>query len=550
MSKSAFSGKSQTLSIYLLKSEFSEPEEMLSSEKSVSSVKFSSGEVQMTLFYQESNINSPRWKSLFNGISEVRSIDFKCASSCALLFLKLDDASFAITLGQGRHLLLPGSWNERFGLIVTLNTVNRNSLRSIDKKTFAAITRHVREQTQEEVSSGDFGIDAEHDLLRAVVGTPTDPFFGVRMTGMDALCLTRKICLEDLPALLRACYSKYFETGYKENYPWVDRITEISNPGIINFLDELLVNNIKSKNTDEEKLWLAVPEIVDWKKIKGFRFPGSGSGPQNVDLNLSELYKVFGNIENISIQKLKHLKAIAINAENDAEYESWSTYQCVCFETRTKDGTFLLSGGKWYRVASDFADEVNAECSRIPVCSTQLPDYVHTEEFEYNKCLANQSPDDYMCFDRDLCPTSGSKQGIEFCDLYSSLRQIIHIKHYYASKGLSHLFAQGLVSAEAFALDPIFRHSVDSRLPATQKFPDPEMRPRTEDFEIVFGVISLKRGPLELPFFSKVNLRHVYRRLVGFGYKVSLMTIANRVPTPYKEKRRPGALARISQSIK
>jgi len=37
--------------------------------------------------------------------------------------------------------------------------------------------------------------------------------------------------------------------------------------------------------------------------------------------------------------------------------------------------------------------------------------------------------------------------------------------------------------------------------------------------------VSEKAGQLELPFFSKVNLRNAVRRLEAFGYKVALAKI-------------------------
>jgi uncharacterized protein (TIGR04141 family) len=37
--------------------------------------------------------------------------------------------------------------------------------------------------------------------------------------------------------------------------------------------------------------------------------------------------------------------------------------------------------------------------------------------------------------------------------------------------------------------------------------------------------VSEKTGQLDLPFFSKVNLRHAVRRLEAFGYKVALAKI-------------------------
>jgi uncharacterized protein (TIGR04141 family) len=58
---------------------------------------------------------------------------------------------------------------------------------------------------------------------------------------------------------------------------------------------------------------------------------------------------------------------------------------------------------------------------------------------------------------------------IEFCDLYSAAKQIIHVQRYGASSTLSHLFSKGLVSGTLFARDADFRRHVDAKPPTTHK---------------------------------------------------------------------------------
>ena len=50
-------------------------------------------------------------------------------------------------------------------------------------------------------------------------------------------------------------------------------------------------------------------------------------------------------------------------------------------------------------------------------------------------------------------------------------------------------------------------------------------QPEAKDYEIGFAIVSRVPGQLELPFFSKVNLRSAARTLNGFGYKVTLTKI-------------------------
>jgi len=114
---------------------------------------------------------------------------------------------------------------------------------------------------------------------------------------------------------------------------------------------------------------------------------------------------------------------------------------------------------------------------------------------------------------------------IEFCDLYSLDRKIIHVKRYGGSDVLSHLFAQGTVSAELFLLDSNFRVELNTKLPPEFKLENPESRLNPGSYTIFFAIVYESDGPLKLPFFSRVSLRQAFRRLEGFGFNVGLLKI-------------------------
>ena len=115
---------------------------------------------------------------------------------------------------------------------------------------------------------------------------------------------------------------------------------------------------------------------------------------------------------------------------------------------------------------------------------------------------------------------------IEFCDVLTKDKKFIHVKKYGASSVLSHLFAQGLTSGELFFSDEEFRRKVNDKLPDDLKFP--ETKPNPEDYEIIYAVVSSVDKDLEMPFFSKINLRRAKKRLMAFGYNVSLLKVSVR----------------------
>jgi uncharacterized protein (TIGR04141 family) len=115
---------------------------------------------------------------------------------------------------------------------------------------------------------------------------------------------------------------------------------------------------------------------------------------------------------------------------------------------------------------------------------------------------------------------------IEFCDLYETNGFIIHIKRYAASSVLSHLFMQGINSAEMFQTETSFRIKINEKLPSTHKFQNVIERPPNYKYEVVYAIISDSEGEnLELPLFSKLTLRNASKRLNGLGFKVSVKKI-------------------------
>lgn len=122
----------------------------------------------------------------------------------------------------------------------------------------------------------------------------------------------------------------------------------------------------------------------------------------------------------------------------------------------------------------------------------------------------------------------GGHGQVEICDLFSSKRELIHVKMYGKSSVLSHLFAQGFVSGQLIQIDPKFREKVRAQLaPTHRELLKIEPKPEHESFTIIYAVISDAPGSdLHLPFFSKVNLVNTRKVLRGFGYRVELLKIA------------------------
>lgn len=513
----------RSVTIYLLREDIVRPEEALRSPAKLKSFDVGSGSARIgRLYVQSSRPQVPRWAKLFSNYLDVNELG-RVSTSSAVFLVQIKKRLFALTFGQGRHLLNPGAWEERFGLKVALNCIEENHLRSIDKRTFDAIARHTRVQSSREAAPPDFGLDIEQDLLRAVTGTPTDERLGKKLDGMDALHVLARVEISELGEMLSMYLEKFHDTTYKKVFPWVDHIAEVSNPKTIDELDQRLMDRVNSEDLD--RCWLAVPEVVDWAEISGFRYGFGARTPEYHDLHFPEFLASLREGSSVTLEVLKRRHAHCIGDEGH-EIDEWPIYQCIYCEIEHNGDSYLLSGGKWYRVNRDFVTEVNADFERLPRFPRALADYDDDTEAAYCERVAGAGGGQYALMDRKTIQIGGGYSKVEFCDLFSQAKDLVHVKRYGGSSVLSHLFSQGLVSGEAFRSDTKFRQDVDALLPRTHKMADPSMAPNASDYQIVFAVVSDSPDPLTLPFFSKINLRHAARRLQAIGYRVAISKIS------------------------
>jgi len=214
--------------------------------------------------------SAPTWARLFEGHADLRGLGLRNRSTAAVLFTRRGGSLFALTFGYGRHLLEPGTWVENFGLKTTLNMVESDKIRSIDRKRFDELTTLTREQASRAGSVEQFGLDMEKDVLRALVGTPRDRKLGQSVAGLDALVARVECELKDLPRLLTTYGNEYRKRAYRRSFRWVDQIGEVRDASLVEGLDEDLVSALDARKP--ATCWMCAPEPLDWGLVAGFRY--------------------------------------------------------------------------------------------------------------------------------------------------------------------------------------------------------------------------------------------------------------------------------------
>ncbi|MFA5178525.1 MAG: TIGR04141 family sporadically distributed protein [Candidatus Paceibacterota bacterium] len=521
---------SNKLAVYLIKEEFTDHAAILKKHDTLQTKTVDDVGV---FYYGDSHNYKPSWLKKFFG-SVLGEINLFNAVSRALLLLEVPVSSdkkriFAIPFGYGWTMMIPGIWEERFGLRTTLNMIAPDTIRKIDKKSMASVPKDTSEQLSRAGIAADFGIDIEQDLIRSITGGSKSELFGKTVTGNDALHVSAKIDLTGISNFLKQCYEKFLSEEYKKDFAWIDQIAEVKDPKTKLELNGKLIGNIKANNLD--KTWLAVPEIVEWEDVAGFSYDGNKDDLKE-DISFDDYLSSLSDEEksNISLEKLKQDEVTCFATSNDEIKYHWKIYKCVYCEIvdDVKKKTFLLSNGKWFEIEKEFSEQVNTEYAEIKKANAPitLPSYSQKNENEYNKAVATQDSD-FCCMDRENISHGGGHSKIEFCDLYTKDKTIIHVKHYGGSSVLSHLFAQGVVSGELFLADSKFREKVNDKLSQSHKIQDTKIKPTASDYTIIYGIISSSGHDLEIPFFSKVSLKNAKRRLETFGYKVFVQKIGH-----------------------
>lgn len=485
------------------------------------------------LFVKKTKEKKPTWSNFTESITGVSLDGLANRSSSAVLIIKTIKATIAFTFGYGRFLIDTKYFVHDFGIKTALNTLNHDSLRSVDLFTLEEQAVQKKSQTSREASIGVFGIDISRDILRAVTGSPKKNVILKNISGGDAVySFAIEMDVAEIPNLVELLYNYYNNDSYKKEFTWVDNIRKVREKSEIDLLDAQLLNSIKSK---KNSITITLPEIVQWDFIYGFSFTRS----KHLIKPIIESNEYFKNInyESITIDTIKRDRLFVFDIyENEFEYQ---IYKCIYYEYKSASKNYILFSGIWYEIDNSFQVRIDATLSRINISSLIFPaiytweetknksnkNYIESEG-DYNVRVSNRSG--YHLLDKKLIKTNRTTTSIELCDLMTNNKQLIHVKHRKGgSAGLSHLFAQGSVSAEILLGDKEFRketRKVLKRVSDGLQNSIPLDGFKSDGVEIVFLILGEDSATLKsnLPFFSKVNLSKAYENLSQRGFSVTI----------------------------
>ncbi|MCV7091649.1 DUF6119 family protein [Mycobacterium interjectum] len=526
---------SQRLTIYLLQ-EISDADEAIAMGKTPTKVPVSDqGGLSGNFYYVTKPPKTPGWVQFVRGVAPTLP-DVFSSSASGLLVAKAHDRYFALTFGYGRSLLDLSKIERQFGLRVALNRIDPTQLRSMDTKTFEDLVVNRTTQTSKKTDIPTFGIDISSDILRAVTGEPRDPSLSKRLSGADALVLGTTKNAADLPEMLGDILAAFSEDSYKDNFSWIDHLALVTDSSLIDLLDERLADQLVGGDTSITHM--AMPETINWEDIEAFKIAGSKELFEDLDID-EYLGALSTPRSEITVKKLKGRQVTVKFLRSGQSDERCTLYNCLISEQRVNDQLYVLIEGKWLAISDSLAEEVDAFAGRLPSSAVTLINSTAGEsEYVYNQRLAASQAGKLINLDKKIKVPGGASSGIEVCDVLSSAGEFIHIQRKSRSSTLSHLFAQGSVSATTFLSDGTFRDKIRTEIENTvapgqrdqwlELVPDASSPVDRSKYAVSYGVIanSDKQGADWLPFFSKLNLMQQGKQILSMGFQLSVSRIS------------------------
>lgn len=531
----------QRLTVYLLQPSVESFDDALAPDAGAIAVELTEGAAfEGNFYYEPSRPRQPSWLRFVAPALAEQPEGLTGASASGLLLLRADDRVFAFTFGYGRKLLDLAKIEHQFGLRVALNSIDPTQIRSLDKKTFEDIVITTNTQVSKSAELPAFGIDISSDILRAVTGEPSSDDLGKRVSGADSLVVTKEdIIVDELGEFASRCLTAYQDVRYKAQFGWIDQLGLVRDSSLLEQLDESLVTQLAAGDTSTSHL--AMPEAIEWEDIGGFKI---GPGRRHVfdDLDLDEYIgwcRDNDQLANLTVELLRNRRVSVIFSRSGNADQRWSLYHCLVSEQTIGGTLYALIEGRWFRVDASLVEQVEGFMSQLPPSEREFIPAAQGEiEAQYNERLAAVSDGTLVNLDGMLQWADGAASGIEVCDLLSTDGEFIHVKRKARSSTLSHLFAQGSVSATAYFSDPRFREQVQEAVakaagPSAASewaaaLPSAGSEPMRSNFSVTYVVIanSSRAGTDWLPFFSKLNLMQHGRRVRNeLGLKVSIVRV-------------------------
>lgn len=328
------------------------------------------------------------------------------------------------------------------------------------------------------------------------------------------------------------CLQNVVNSAAREEFQFVDSLEPLrSSEQISKDLDdrlaaELLQQPASQSNYITHILEFAPPDEVRIEEVEDIVVV---NGNKSAVMELFMIEALRAALNEVGVRRgvtfLKGIRLVARGADGDELSQLLPLRNWLVYEVGDAVSRYVLTLGRWFRLQEEYSSKLNADLKKIQdvTASVNLPDTTAKEhEAPYNSRAA-EAPDLVLM---DLVKIK-TEDGIvvEACDLLHRAGNLIHVKRYNGSQTLSHLFSQGAVSAELLNGDPVMKKEFITEV--ADRDPSFESTAKDAPVTVTYAIAITDKYdlPLDLPTFSKVNLRDFAKRLIRMKVKPTLARI-------------------------
>lgn len=529
--------KSRSFSIYLLKDGYNSTNSLKEGHHLQRISENNANLPVDTVMYILNNPSTSPWWKDYWGVN----IDLQQSHKGALVFLKINDTNWiALTFGSTYHQLKDEAFVHDFGIRTTLNALDPLKIKSTD---ILSPENAKRQRIQSPTASGlnFFDFRTDEIILKKMTGSVKTEYASLfkNITGGSSLKVSSNLPAANIANLCNSLVGIYKRDDYKTSFPEIQNIVPISDPDLLLELNDKLVEAFNQDPAPME-LVLAIPEIFDYETEYYIKYSGEGASSlefTDVFIKGYRDYLAEKEVESIeSIDKFKSHRLKILDANNNSIKE-YQIFKSLLFDCEYNNNMYHFCEGEWYYINRDFVQKLSDELDPLFVESHELLHQCeHKREDDYNNSVKDARTE-VICLDKESITPDG-QTAIEPCDLIylnDDYLEFAHIKISTRSASLSHLFNQGINSAE------LLRVNEDSQAKLkTLTEGKPEMSDLIDSgaFKVTYGIITKKQGlkTKGLPLFSRISLLRTVNSLKAMRIPVQIVYIFDTIDRKKKKE--------------
>jgi uncharacterized protein (TIGR04141 family) len=492
----------------------------------------------------QADISTAKWcpdASVTTGLE----LSYTDSRSGGVLLLGIDGTAYAMSYGSG-YLLVPDELkDQRFGLRFVIRRLDSDQVRDLVRRRPDARGRTDSTLVTAGAPVWMFGIAENVEIIRRIGGRAKDLKVAfssrdnraVNVEGSVGLKMPFGVEPEVLVSDIRECERVCREEEPDERLAFIEWIQPVADATIFAGLDGELEKLLDGRADVAEYLVPVVPTSVLEHYGEAHSFTVRIGHTRTRPVPTLELEDFLCRTrkqrpgERVTALRTGH---VYLNAADDDEISYAPAIRWLEANVSLGSERYFLMDGSWFQIGVDYVRTSRDEISRLfPVTpSVELPAWslpAKRTEYDYNRSVAARFTGKYLCLDRNQSVRDplGARSSLEICDLLGPNDELIHVKRAAGSAPLSHLFFQGLISAQALITGPA---SVKERFVDTVAgLPNGRALPR--DFrptKVVYAIL-MENGkhltPDTLFPFSQVTLAHAARILHTYGIEVEVIGI-------------------------